>query len=140
MTDDNDSERLSGFTRLPIGSSTSQPPLTPRYLNSDFEAEGDLVSTPEEQAPLKKMRAERLAKNKGKASTEEQAENEAQLKLKKREVNVVKLKVIRLWREELELEAKALRASLEEAKTGGGSTHRKEKRAHDEKDRSTDSD
>lgn len=86
-----DSERPHGFTDPSIDQSSRQPPLTPRNLNSDFEVEGDLVPTPEEQALLRKMRAEKLAKEKGKVSAQEQAGKEAQLRVKKREVDAVKL-------------------------------------------------
>lgn len=41
----------------------------------------------------------------------EQAEKESQLKAKKREANAAKLKLIRLQKEELKLEEKALRAT-----------------------------
>lgn len=64
-----DSERPSGFTNPPIGPSFRQRPITPGNLNFDFEVEGDLLLTQEEQALLRKMRAENLAKERRKAST-----------------------------------------------------------------------
>lgn len=48
---------------------SKQPPSSPRNLIVDFEGEGDLVPTPKEQALLRKMRAEKLTKDKGKVST-----------------------------------------------------------------------
>lgn len=67
MTTNNYSERPPGFTGPLIVSSSAQLLITPRNLVSDFEAEGDIVPTPEEQALLKKMRADKMAKKKGKA-------------------------------------------------------------------------
>lgn len=55
-----------------------------RNLDGEFETEGDLVPTPEDQVLLRKMRTEKLTKDKGKASVQEQVEKEAQLRAKKR--------------------------------------------------------
>lgn len=52
----------------------------------------------------------------------------------------MKLKTIRLRKEELELVEKAFWASLKEVKTVEATTYRREKRVHDEKDVSMDSD
>lgn len=81
------------------------------------------MPTPEEQALLKRMRADKLAKDMRKASAKEQAEKEAQLKAKKREADTTKLKLIKLRIKELELEEKVFHASVEEAETGTGQTH-----------------
>lgn len=95
---------------------------------------------PEEQVLLRKMRAEKLAKEKGKTLVREHVEKETQLREKKREADVVKLKAIKLRREDLELEEKALHASLEETETLGVTGSRREKRVYDEEDESTDFD
>lgn len=60
-----------------------------------------------------------MAKEKGKSLAEEQSKKEAQIRLKKREADTIKLKVIKLRREELDIEEKALRASLEETEALG---------------------
>lgn len=51
---------------------------------------------PEEQALLKKMRAEKFTKEKGKASAQEQADKEAKIRANIREADGVKLKAIKL--------------------------------------------
>lgn len=51
----------------------------------------------------------------------------------------MKLKMIKLWRKELELEEKALRASLEETETLGVTGSKRKKHVHEEEDESTDS-
>lgn len=66
------------------------------------------MPTPEEQALLRKMRAKKLAKDKGKTLAQEHVENEAQARAKKREADTLKLRTIKLRRRELELEEKAL--------------------------------
>lgn len=86
------------------------------------------------------MKAEKLAEDNEKASAQEQAEKDAQFRAKKREVDAMKLKAIKLWRKELELEEKALRASLEETKALEAIGSGREKRVQDEEDKSTDSD
>lgn len=48
-----------------------------------------------------------------------QAEKEAQIREKKREADVMELKVIKLQREELDFEEKVLQASLEESEALG---------------------
>ncbi|XP_074342977.1 uncharacterized protein LOC141680739 [Apium graveolens] len=63
--------------------------------------------------------------------------DETEQRTKKWEVDALKLKVIKLRREELKLEERVLRASLEETK--GAKSTRKEKRVHVKEDDSTDS-
>lgn len=58
-----------------MGQTLRQPLITPRNLDSDFEAEGELVHMPEEQTLLKKMRTEKLAKEKRKAIVNEQGKS-----------------------------------------------------------------
>lgn len=50
------------------------------------------MPTPEEQTLLRKMRAKKLAKDKGKASAQEQAEKDAQIRAKKNEADAMILK------------------------------------------------
>lgn len=79
------------------------------------------------------------ASDKGKATASELAKKEARMREKKKEAGALKLKEIKLQREELELEEKARRASLEESETLGVMGSRREKCVHDEEDESTDS-
>lgn len=71
------------------------------------------MPTPEEQALLKKMRAEISAKDKRKAMMNELAEKEAQLRAKWREADALKLQRLKLQREEIKLEEKTLWEYLE---------------------------
>ncbi|KAL8088361.1 hypothetical protein AgCh_038217 [Apium graveolens] len=123
-----------GFTD-PKTNPKKQPIITLRNLKTDFDEEADIVPTLEEQTMLKKLRAEKIAKEKGKLKESDEAD---QAKAKKQEVGVLKLKVIKLRREELELEEKALKTLLEETERAKSS--RKEKRVHVKEDESTDSD
>ncbi|KAL8109650.1 hypothetical protein AgCh_025668 [Apium graveolens] len=122
-----------GFTD-PKTNLTKQPLITTQNLETDFDEEADIVPTPEEQAMLRKLRAERIAKEKGKSKESDEDEH---ANAKKLEANALKLKAIKLRREELELEEKALRALLEE--TEGAKSFRKENQVHVEEDESIDS-
>lgn len=121
-----------GFKDSSTNQTYGQPPIAPRNFNDDFKVEGDPVPTPEEQAHLRKMRGEKLANDKGKVSAHEQAKKDNQIRAKKREADAMKLKVIKLRREELESKEKALRASLEETEALGVTGFHREKRIHDE--------
>ncbi|KAK1363226.1 hypothetical protein POM88_038787 [Heracleum sosnowskyi] len=134
------SERPPGFdgTPHPRGSTTTS--LVNRQLNFDSEGDVGPLPTPEEQRELILRWREEHAAKKGKQKVNEQADKEAQIRAKKKEADMLRLKAIKLRREELELEEKALRESLEEVEvTLVSSEHRRDKRPYDDEDESSDS-
>ncbi|KAL8157713.1 hypothetical protein AgCh_002425 [Apium graveolens] len=92
--------------------------LEAQNLETDFDEEAEIIPTPEKQAILRKLRDEKVAKEKGKSKEGDEAE---QVRALKREADVLKFKAIKLRMEELKLEEKALRASLEETEGVKGS-------------------
>lgn len=61
-----------------------RPPATSQNLEPEFEAEACLIPTPEKQALIRKMRVEKVVKDKVKAVANEQEEKEVQMRAKKR--------------------------------------------------------
>ncbi|KAK1364286.1 hypothetical protein POM88_039847 [Heracleum sosnowskyi] len=134
------SERPPGFDGAPHPGGSTITPLINRQLNFDSEGDEGPLPTPEEQREfLLKWREEQAAK-KGKKKVNEHADKEAQIRAKKKEADMLKLQAIKLRREELELEEKALRESLEEVEVARvSSERRRDKRPHDDEDESSDS-
>ncbi|KAL8110732.1 hypothetical protein AgCh_026461 [Apium graveolens] len=65
-----------------------RPPATSQNLEPKFEAEADLIPTPEKQALIRKMRVEKAVKDKVKAVANEQEEKEVQMRAKKRRLTL----------------------------------------------------
>ncbi|KAL8107868.1 hypothetical protein AgCh_024321 [Apium graveolens] len=90
--------------------------------------------TPEEEVLLLKIRADKLAAEKGKVKENEQAEKEVEDRAKIRGADALLLKALQLEREEIELQDKALREALQADETV--IRPRKDRRGYDEEDES----
>ncbi|KAK1372396.1 hypothetical protein POM88_028589 [Heracleum sosnowskyi] len=122
------------------GGSSTVTPLVNRTLNFDSEGDEGPMPTPEEQRELLlKWRQEQTAK-KGKQRESDQAAKEAQIRAKKKEADLLKLEALRLRREEIEMEEKAIRDSVAEDENPLIEPEpQREKRPHDDEEESTDS-
>ncbi|KAL8112147.1 hypothetical protein AgCh_019733 [Apium graveolens] len=98
------------------------------------DEDGVITLTPEEEALLLKIRAEKAAE-KGKTKVD-QIDKEAKARAKKREADALRLKALQLQREEIELQERALREAMRAEETGGAHKDRRERRAYDEEDES----
>lgn len=70
--------------------------LSPQETSMTILIQGRTGTNTGETSLLRKMRAEKLEKEKGKASAQEQAEKEAQIRAKKRGADAMKVKAIKL--------------------------------------------
>lgn len=112
-------------------------PITPRLLN--FEEEGDMPSPEEQQEMFMKWREEQKAKGKRKEMEKERSSREAERLAKKREADRLRLEALKLQREEIELQEKALREALEAEDPEPEDRRDKRTRTRNDEDESGDS-
>ena len=115
-----------GFT--PLNTSTSQQtPHAQRTLIQDLDGDGPMPTPEEQRLMIQKWREEQAAR-KGKAKRTETSDLEAQARAKKKKADELRLQALQLQREEIELQERALRESLEAEDVPDTTEGRKEKR------------
>ncbi|KAL8093358.1 hypothetical protein AgCh_035287 [Apium graveolens] len=119
----------------PIHEHSPPPGFTDKGQPSTLiDEDGVITLTPEEQALLLKIRAEKAAE-KVKAKVD-QVDKEAEARAKKREADALRLKALQLQREEIEMQERTLREAMRADETGRTNKDRRERRAYDEEDES----